>query len=354
MTGQHAPTSASTLYRRWICPGSVHAEEGLPDEPSEAAERGTRIHAAVANPDLVEDLDEEERDIALAQLETIKPTLDTCDKYGFETHFVLKSTKGKELFGGTIDFFAITGDEVIVRDLKTGRGALNLKAASFQGTFYLACLLQYFPNLNKGTCYFDKSELGETHSVTLERKYLGAVIDQCEGIFYRQKQPGSHLNADPVACQWCKARTTCPEIRRQARDLVTVASKGSDLVNKDFLYLYEMNKTVKSYSKAVDAEARKRAERGDLPGYCLKERAGRRRFTDGAKAAHALILKGLSARDIDACTSLGTSRLEERWLETQRERYPTKKACLEALWNEISEWVERTPPSMVIAKESRS
>ena len=40
----HARMSASKISRVAVCPGSLLAEEGLPNSTSEAAQRGTDIH----------------------------------------------------------------------------------------------------------------------------------------------------------------------------------------------------------------------------------------------------------------------------------------------------------------------
>ena len=42
------PYSASQLGRRFLCPGSAKAEEGLPEVESPEAASGTRIHRAAA------------------------------------------------------------------------------------------------------------------------------------------------------------------------------------------------------------------------------------------------------------------------------------------------------------------
>ena len=47
------PYSASQLGRRWLCPGSAKAEEGLPEVESPEAASGTRIHKAAAVLDLI-------------------------------------------------------------------------------------------------------------------------------------------------------------------------------------------------------------------------------------------------------------------------------------------------------------
>ena len=45
-------TSASNIHRRAECPGSAHAEFGLPNEDSEAASEGTMLHTHMAEPTL--------------------------------------------------------------------------------------------------------------------------------------------------------------------------------------------------------------------------------------------------------------------------------------------------------------
>src|SRR5262245_36910045 len=142
---EHSKYSPSSAYRWLKCPPSLEGIE--PDDPCEAAELGTTIHAVVAGGDIPAGMMAEDREI-----------LDLCVKYWNETlaeaiylpgelyreqRMVSKILLDGQ-FGGTADLIRVSDDTIHVYDLKTGMGAVSAEDNPQLG-LYLLLAKEFFP-----------------------------------------------------------------------------------------------------------------------------------------------------------------------------------------------------------------
>ncbi len=121
---QHARMSASKISRVAVCPGSLLAEEGLPNSTSEAAQRGTDIHEIaeqILRQQPVTGVDAEMIAIAQKYVTTAMEQTAHAKKYHIELDVTEALKTIHPSLGGTADLIAIGGGVMTVCDLKTGR-----------------------------------------------------------------------------------------------------------------------------------------------------------------------------------------------------------------------------------------
>lgn len=244
----HSKFSASASARWLACPGSMVLSKGLKDSGSKYARWGTAAHdlAAMA---LTESrpaaaylgrriaADHETLEVDPEMVNCVQPYLDLVtdlrDKLGATLLVEQRLDYGSYLDAdgqgwGTGDAVLVTADEIIVVDLKTGRGEVVEAEDNTQLQLYALGALAKFgeyadftsarviicqPRVAGGTTEWttavqDLLAFGEQAKkavVSVGRAEACAEQDaEWEAIF---------LNPGEKQCRWCKAAPTCPALR---------------------------------------------------------------------------------------------------------------------------------------------
>ena len=268
---KHAELSPSSAERWMHCPGSVVLSRGLPNTNSDFSDEGTAAHY-LASVCLTLDTNAAEylgREIYVGEwgeafsihtektprykltvgtdfAEHVQSYLDyvrgivnlTGGVLHVEQRLSLENITGEEDAGGTSDAVIITDDELIVVDLKFGKGVkVEAEGNPQLGIYGLAAMDKYeiihdFKLVRK---VIHQPRLGhvseEVQTLDQMSDFRGGVNDSVinvraathsyeEGGLITEGWFDSYLKPSEDACRWCKAKATCPKLSAYIEELV--------------------------------------------------------------------------------------------------------------------------------------
>jgi hypothetical protein len=314
----------SALERRFMCPGSMAAEEGRPNPTSVYAKRGTDLHEVGAsclrehlNPLEVISEDPEGAEMVLAYQIEVESA---HDRLGGTLHVeqAFELSALSELYWGTADAVIIAPPTLYVADFKTGRGVavpvrredgrVNLQL----GGYGLGALHSLPAGLAHEITQIElvvvQPALGppqRTIMTTAEVQDLAADLIEIAEAALDPSAPriaGDH-------CRFCRAAGDCPALRERALSVaITEFNKADDhgvierLVAPPHLRPEELGRVLEGadiideWLTAVRAHAKALADRGEeIPGWKLVDKRGRRVWAN--EEAATTTMKGLLRED---------------------------------------------------------
>jgi hypothetical protein len=301
MAGTHAKLSPSSAARWMTCPGSVILCEGLEDRSSKAADEGTMMHL-VASECLDNNLD------AAADFESLTPEqAQSVQTYVNNVRSIVAATggillveqrlpiehmTGEEGATGTADAVILTPDEFIVIDAKFGRGVVvdvveNAQLMMYAHAAYVEFGHAYSPT--RVRMIVDQPRLGALSEWTISVPELEGFAHKVQRTTWAIGLHDETLNPSPKACQWCRAKATCPAIREQVlADFDVVVPETAD--DADLGRVMTNASLIEAWVKAVRAEVERRLLAGEsVRGYKLVQgKRGNRAWGDPAVAEEAL------------------------------------------------------------------
>lgn len=332
----HARFSPSGAHRWVNCPGALALEADYPDDSSSFADEGTGAHALASltleNPhsNCAAYLG---RRLDIREGVTVEVTEDMCEEVQKYVDFVraieatgyslaieqrvdFSSTLGLEPGEGfgTADAVLFRDDEIVVVDLKYGKGVRVDAEENMQLMLYALGAMETFgdlfgpfrnvtmvihqPRIVAGVTTWT-TDLGRLEEFA--RECATAAIDVKAAI--RTKDLGkdiskAYLRPGTKTCQWCKAKATCPALAAKVQetigaefdDLDAQIPAVSELGDNSLPNAMASVDLIEDWCKAVRAETERRLLAGTpVTGWKLVEgKRGNRQWTD-AKAAEALL-----------------------------------------------------------------
>lgn len=332
--------SASQLERLFACPGSAVLTQGIPRKSSQysawgvgthelsakALELGyhvyTELHGTTIKADGFEfTVDDEMVEVAKVYTDYVRDvagadgTILVEQRVAFHDHLQIE---GHEAFG-TADAIIVKGSEMIVVDLKTGRGvevevqgnpqlhAYALGALEIAETVAdiervrMVIVQPRAGGIKEHDLWVDELRAwARDHAAPACRKVLDAVADFSTGFL----QPGEKQ------CKFCPAKATCPALRDSVAAAVfveefvpasaeefsditlEVATPSTDTHEEWIAAALSKVDLIEDWCAAVRAEAHRRLSDGQpVPGFKLVQgKRGARAWSD-AKAAEELLRK---------------------------------------------------------------
>lgn len=333
----HAKLSPSGADRWMVCPGSTVLEAGKPDSSSNFADEGTAAHFLAAKCletgnnakdyaagqyviQLCENklgshferfksdidatdskvLNEFEVDYEMADF--VQAYVDRCRAVGGEQFYEQRLAIGhitkEEGAHGTSDFVGIADGELVIRDLKYGRGVKVSAQDNRQLRIYALAAMDEFGLLydfDRVRIAIDQPRLGHVDEAvyTLDemeqfREEVGVAVAMVEmAQKFGAQDPDKlivYLKVDDKACTFCKAKAECPKMRNfvltQVADDFVDESKpiapqleGCTSRTMDNALLGNLLSSVdiiEDFCKAIRAKAEAELFAGrDVPGYKL-------------------------------------------------------------------------------------
>ena len=321
--------SASAFERLVECPPSHQMSLGLEDTESAVAASGTRIHAVLAGEANISTLSSDEEQThdmcrhqadALIAEHIIGSDVDTLTEVRLGlTHFgrvVIVSDKAQQSlrFSGQADLIIIDNGHALIIDYKTGRGD-TADAVDNHQLMALAALVSLHKPITSATVAIVQPWAGKPTVAQYDTESLRAAEVKLHSTLNAAEQATA---ADAVAgdhCKWCKAKMVCPAFQAAALSvtdaIIPDTITGTDeqvkaqifarmgdrtsMSNEMLLRIQEGGrKFMEWFLVAHDLELRRRIAAGEIDGYSLRERKGRRSVSDVTKVFGKLSAHGVT------------------------------------------------------------
>ena len=351
MNAKHSLISPSNFERRMLCPGSLNAEKDLPEQTSIYAEEGKMLHSRTEeyirnylrltetqklnylynaktphNSDYltfwVDDLSED-------QIEAVQEAGDYFNKLkDVEDTFVVYEAHEKKYslsfiyhdMKGTVDSLLITLNEktgiydLHVIDYKFGKGVLVTADQNYQLLLYylgvvndpeIEELLQdkkYNVHLHIVQPY----KMNSVWSLNETEKLLFSNLEMYQDIAQKCYKPDAPRIASKKACQFCKAKPTCPALAKFVPDTKT---KLGELSDEQIATIYDNKDLITMYLKSVEEHIKNKLEQGSFMNYTLKPKLSNRKWNDDA---YDYLVENLSEEAFEVSSKLiGITKAEK-------------------------------------------
>ncbi len=307
--------SASGMQRIALCPGSWWAEQSYPEQTSEAAEQGTRLHKHMEEGTLPADPVEAEA-CEWCREQEVKLALEYADT-DTATYRELRWWDKARSFSGQADVVFVNQGIALVLDYKFGRVPVPVATNNMQlaalallvfdnvpGTEVVFCgILQPFASRQEPRVVRYRAEQAETL-----RSYLSDMLTTAS-VPTAPRVPGEEQ------CRYCKARLECHMCYGLVKQhtAVAVAPLWADWSAEQKAQAVRVAALAKKWADAVERKAKEDLKQGlTLPGITLG--AGRKSFkvadpTGAFTQLNALL--ELSGEEFASCCSVRISDLDK-------------------------------------------
>lgn len=320
MNERQGKPSASSMERYQLCPGSYAAEQGQPEQTSEDAESGNRIHAVLAGEAVAPPLTDDEIRTMEACWSQAKTLLDAIVPHRDQMHLERRYW-GLNQWSGKPDVVAIDTLQAhaLVLDYKTGRS----EVASAEGNMQLralAVLVAVEHQLHNVTVAIVQPLAGKASVCVYNAEDLRHADIEIMRIIIATHQPNAPRRPSAKACKYCKAKAVCPEAREASvalplanvLDGTTASAIAATLTGETLAEFLHRAEFATKVIEACRDEAKRRLEEGEVvPGWTLKLGSVRETITDPAKLFGRFVAAGGTQEAFMPCVSVTKTKLKD-------------------------------------------
>lgn len=261
---EHAKLSASGSHR-WIrCPGSIKAEENIPEVKSKYAEEGSLAHTLAERIFFNKSYDDlNVNDEMIAHINSYVKYINSIGA-GEETKIYIEkkvdySHLAPDSFG-TVDSIILNssyyGDQLHIIDLKYGMGE---KVEAYENTQLLLYAIGTLNSLLfKEICDIEWVNLHifQPRIKNISKWVISSnELRYWEGYLKAKMEAALHPDAprvpDEIACRWCKASGTCLAPFKFISDL-PIEKERKQLSKEEYKYILDNSKMIGNYLKDVE------------------------------------------------------------------------------------------------------
>lgn len=284
----HSRISASKLDRISLCPASYRMEDGIEEQTSTMARRGTLIHKLAEdlilkqiNKEYDYECDEEMQGIAKGYAQFIQNNSVIADEVLVEVDLKPYLSTIHPDLGGFADTIILAATDLHVFDLKTGFVKVNPKNNLQLMAYALGAWLKYQGTDIKRIFLhiYQPMNTSQPHEVSVQE--ISDFQLKIAAIANEANNPFAEMNPSPKACKHCKAKLICPDLREKANMNAQIEFKNTSIPMNELL---EMAELCGIFADSVKEEAKKLINKGEsIEGWTLKEGSKMQKWSEEAQ-----------------------------------------------------------------------
>lgn len=326
MKTQHSLISPSNFERRMLCPGSLNAEKDLPEQTSVYAEEGKMLHDRVnqlitSKLGWATNLSDDQKDAVFSAAEyyfdlvkEAETVIKEIHEQTFDLGFIYPEMKG------TADSVLITLDkktdsyDLHVIDYKFGKGISVNAHQNYQLLLYYLGVINApeIEELLEGKRYnvhlhiVQPYKVNSVWSLNNIEKLLFSNLEMYQDVAQKCYKLDAIRIASKKACQFCKAKSTCPALAKFVPDTKTNLGELSD---EQIATIYDNKDLITMYLKSVEEHIKSKLEQGSFMNYALRPKLSNRKWNDDA---YDYLVENLSEEAFEVSSKLiGITKAEK-------------------------------------------
>lgn len=306
----YAPSGA----HRWLnCPGSIKAEEGIPDVTNEFAQEGTDAHE-LAEICLTQKqttrhyigktpLINKERVIDQEMADYVQEYVDYVRAIGGHQEYEQYVDYSEWVPGGfgTADGIVVKNGVMYVIDLKYGKGVKVYSEKNPQGMFYTLGALSErdsFQKFEKVVIVIHQPRLDHVSEWETTPEYIYKFAAKAKKAYQATLKKDAKRIPGEKQCQWCRAKADCPALQKQTEDALMVQFDEMDvkgppapanMSQQQLRTALENKPLIETWLKAVEKHVMGKFEIGErFPGFKVVAGRSNRKWSDEKEAEKIL------------------------------------------------------------------
>jgi hypothetical protein len=296
----HAKLGASNAHRWLACPGSVAAEDGLPNTSSPFAEEGTVAHELadlalrVGSGALDNFADQEMVDFVRVYVEYVNNLAAGAESVDIEARVTYDDWVPGGF--GTADAIVVRGNTLHICDLKYGMGVRVDAEENPQGMLYALgawLMTELVYDIERVQIHIIQPRLDHISQWEI------SVPDLLRWAEWVKQRAEETLDADArrvpgeKQCRFCRAKASCGALQKMTQDIILAdfddldhMPKANTLTDDQMRRALEGKSLIEAWLGAIESLVRERLGNGvDFPGYKLVEGKSNRQWSDDWAAA---------------------------------------------------------------------
>jgi hypothetical protein len=300
----HAKLGASNAHRWLNCPGSVSAEDGIPNTSSPFAEEGTTAHELaetcfmVGSTEPLDDFaDQDMAEFVRVYVEHVNRLSEGADHVEIEARVSYQQWVSGGF--GTSDAVILKGDTLHICDLKYGMGVRvdaeeNPQAMLYAlGAFYEFDMIS---DIRRVVIHIVQPRLDHISQWEIS---ISDLLRWAEWVKQRAEE-ALEEDAPRVPgekqCRFCRAKASCAALQKMTQDVIMAdfddldnAPKANTLTDAQMRRALEAKPLIEGWLGAVEGLVRDRLNNGgEFPGYKLVEGRSNRQWENVEEAEQLL------------------------------------------------------------------
>lgn len=304
--------SASGLESYQLCLGKWPLEKSIPretDDSTEVSRSGDRIHAYMAGE--IEHLENDDEDRIGEKFKREEKEL-VAEFIGTPT-ITLREERFwfKDRLSAKLDAAFIGEDAILLIDYKSGFLGATPAHSNPQLRAQLLCLESKYRAMGRPVYVAVLLRFGKPSVAKYEADDIAAAAVEMERVLDEIEKPDQPLTPSERACMYCRAKTICPALQAQARELVVLSEQRELAVSNIVRILDLKSQVVKLIEQAeLTAKTMLANDPSSVPGWELKEGAEREKITDIQKVYTRVSEIGVPMEKFTAACTIAKSSLK--------------------------------------------